>query len=204
MKAFFTDDAKRLAKEAVVEIENQSAAEVVVSVRPRSASYREADILAGFATSFVCLCVLTFHPAEMDFRFFPLWVILTFVIGALFSANTPFVKSLLIPRGKKEEEAMRSAESLFLKDKLSRTSGRTAILVHVSAFEKVVSFVTDLGIKRATIESALLEAKKNAEAALAANNVESFKQALVALGPVLAKVHPRQANDVNELPDDVT
>jgi uncharacterized membrane protein len=76
-------------------------------------------------------------------------------------------------------------------------------LVYVSLFERRCVMLADLGIDPAALEPGWSTSKRELEQAVKQRNLPAFQQALLSLGPVLGDVHPRSADDVNELPDEV-
>jgi putative membrane protein len=204
MNAFFAQVAKEQVKQAVVAIESKTSAEIVVSVRGRSAAYRDADYLVGFIVAIAVLLTLTFAPVDFNANFFPFEVLAAFALGAVASAHVWLLKALILPRSRKRFEVARGADAYFHEAKLARTRGRTAILVYVSLFERMVCFAFDVGVPQENLKGALDAAQHDLEAALAQADVTQFTKRLTLLATVLEIEMPRAADDENELPDDVT
>lgn len=204
-RAFLLQAAKDRASRAVAEVEARTSAEVVVSVRRVSGRYREADFLCGFLLALLALLALLFLPQA-----FPLWVFvpdvaLSFAAGAFACSRWPWLRRLLTPRSVLVENARLAARAAFVDGGFSRLPGRNAILVYVALFERRVEVVADLGIQAAALGAGWSEAVARLEGALRPRpDLESFVSALGGLGAVLAEAHPRAADDVNELPDEVT
>ena len=205
MHPFFNPLAKDKVKAAVKAVEAQSSVEIVVAVRDRSDTYRDVDYLVGFVASALTLTVVIFHPAELDEHLFPLEVVFAFAFAALVTSQLWTVKSRLVREPRRRAAVEAAAASQFYRGKISATHGRTGILVYVSAFERMVALLPDVGVPDA-LEATLTEARRALEAALIRGDVDGFTRQLEALGPGLAAALPppaRAADNVNELPDEV-
>ncbi len=200
-------DAKTRARVASVisGIERQTAAEIVVAVRPNSGFYRHADYLFGFALAFADLLLFLFHPRSMRVETFPFEALGVFVLGALVSAWVPPLRRALVRRSLLGQNVDRAARATFVELGVSRTRQRTGILVYVSLFERAVRVVSDLGVVEAELGDSWQRAKGALESVLVpAPSVERFTSALAALGQPLAHTLPVQPDDVNELSDEAS
>jgi len=204
-RAFFDEGAKAAVKAAIERIEAQTAAEVVVTVRRTTGHYRDADLLVGAACALAALGALLFTDREFDVTWMPLDVALAFVAGALVSAWTPTVRRALVSGARRGESVRRAACEAFVDQKVTRTTGRTGILVLVGMFERRARVVVDLGCEGAAATEAFARAVRGIEASVEHLDpkLDAFVAALEALGPALAGPLPRQADDVNELSDDL-
>jgi putative membrane protein len=203
-RTFFHADTRAKVVAAVKEIEGQSSAEVVVAVRGASGSYRDVDYLFGFAAALAMLGVLLFDSHPFAIEGMPLGVVGAFVAGAALSANVLPLRRLLTTAARRESATRQAAKAAFVDLGISRTRGRSGILVFVSLFERQVAAVPDVGIDAAKLGPAWTSQLAVLEGALARDvSVGGFLDALRAIGPVLGAGLPRQADDVNELPDEV-
>jgi putative membrane protein len=201
---FFTTETKAKVAAAIKAIEAQTSAEVVVAVRHRAASYREAAYLFGFLCAVGALGVLLFARQPFALETIPLDVVVVFALGAFVGDRIMFIERLL-SSGRVQREALhRAACAAFVDVGISRTKGRNGILVFASMLERGVAIVPDVGID----PKALGEGWSKACAELAGSlqqgaDLPRFLRALEGLGPVLAKAMPHMADDVNELPDEM-
>ena len=101
---FFESSARTAVRDAVVAVEAQTSAELVVTVRRQSDSYLLVDFAIGAAAAFVVLLLLLFMPTDFEVRWMPLEVLGTFFIGALMSRMLWSPKRWLTPN--KELEAI--------------------------------------------------------------------------------------------------
>lgn len=196
--AFFTAAARTRVTEAVQAAESCTAAEVVVVVRHSSSAWREVDLAVGAVVSFGVLLVLLFHPREIAVETMPVDVVLSFVGGAVLSASIGPFKRALLPRKRVAAQIHASARAAFVDQGISRTRGRTGILVYVSTLERRVELVVDVGVDAKLLEA---QARALSESLARGADLDAFVEAVRSIGPALAASLPRQADDVNELPD---
>jgi putative membrane protein len=196
--AFYTDTARQRVTEAVAVVESQTSAELVVVVHRTSGNWREVDLAVGAATAFGALLLVLFHPKPIPVVAIPVDVALAFAAGAVLCASLSPFRRLLLPRRRVEAQVRACARAAFVEQGVSRTRGRTGVLVYVSTFERRVDVVADLGI-----DAKLLEGSARALSAAVARGADfdAFIEGLRTLGPALAGSLPRADDDVNELPD---
>jgi putative membrane protein len=196
--SFFTNDARKRVAEAVGEAESRTAAEVVVVVRRTSGAWREVDLAVGAAVAFVVLLLLLFHPRPIAVEIMPVDVALAFIAGAVMCAGISPLKRALLPRKRVAAQVRARAREAFVDQGVSRTSGRTGILVYASTFERRVELVADVAV-----DTKLLEAQVRAlsDSVARGPDLDAFLDAVRAIGPALAASLPRSDDDVNELPD---
>ena len=200
----FTDPTARADVAAAIrEVESVTSAEIVVAVRPRSGHYRHTDYLVGFAFAFFALIVFLFDTHEFAIDWMPADTLVAFVIGAILSANVPPLRRLLTSRKLMVSNVRTRARAAFVDLGVSRTSGRTGILVYASMFERRVEMVADIGIDAAVLGPSFTVAVAALDTAVRRGaSFPQFVEALRSLGPALARALPRLEGDVNELPDE--
>ncbi|QRK10368.1 hypothetical protein JQX13_09895 [Archangium violaceum] len=202
MKTFFEDATRTRAAQEVKAIEARTAAEVVVAVRQTSGHYRHTDYLVGFGLSLVTLLAMLYLPPEFPLETFPVGVALTFALGVYVSERLPGPRRRLTSRALLEENVRTAARASFVELGVSRTSGRTGVLVLVSTFERRVEVVTDIGVDTAALGPEWEQAVAKLSAAVATSeSPEPFFEALRLLAPPLERALPRADDDINELPD---
>ncbi len=196
--AFYTDAAKQQVTQAVIDVESRTAAELVVVVQRTSGAWREVDLAVGALAGFAALLVVLFHPRPIPVAIMPVDVALAFVVGAVLCANLPPVKRALLPRKRVAAQVLAMARAAFVTQGVSRTTGRTGILVYVSTFERRVEIVADVGVDPACMQGEV-EALRGALSRGA--DLDGFVLRVRALGTPLGRALPRSEDDVNELPD---
>ena len=190
-------------REAVAEVERQSSAEIVVALRHASGHYRQADLTAGGLAALAALCVFLYHPEPFDFTFLPLELLAISALTALAATQLPPLRRVLSARRVRDENVHAAARALFVDRGITRTTGRTGILVYVSALERRVEVVADIGVDEGKLGPRWIEAKSKLEEALSGGSLEGFLKALGSFGPILGEALPRAEDDVNELSDEV-
>jgi putative membrane protein len=202
-RSFFAAEAKARVRDAVAEVERQSSAEIVVALRRSSGHYRQADYAAGALAALAGLCVFLYHPEPFDFTFLPLELLGMFAVAAFACAQLPPLRRLLTPGRVIDENVHDAARAFFVDRGVTRTSGRTGVLVYISALELRVEVVADVGVDEAALGPRWQEAKAKLGAAVRAGSLDDFLAALRSFGPILGEQLPHRADDVNELPDEV-
>ena len=203
-RSFFAPGARARVHDAVVAVEQQTSAEIVVALRRASGHYRQADLAAGSVAALAALCVFLYHPEPFDFTFLPLELAAFFALAAVASAHLPPLRRLLTSRRVRDENVYDAARALFVDRGITRKTGRTGILVYLSALERRVEIVADIGVDEGALGPPWREARRRLEAALVTGSLDGFLAALAGLGPILAEALPHHAGDLNELPDEVS
>jgi len=202
--SFYEDRAKSETRKAVADIESVTSAEIVVALRRAAGDYRAADYLAGFVLSVVVLLVMLFVEREFRLLAFPGGVVAAFIFGAAVTSQiAPIRRTFTLP-SQRRAAVQSAARAAFVDLGVSRTTGRTGVLVFVALFEREVEIVADVGVDM----EALGEDWKKAVTALRgslrpAPVFDRFAEKLRALATPLSTALPRAADDVNELPDEV-
>lgn len=201
--AFFKEEAKKRAAQTVKAVEAQTAAEIVIAVRKNAGDYRATDYHFGLLLLLLVVAYMLVAP-----QVFAVETIVTegfgaFVLGALLSANVAPLRRLLLRASLLAKNVETAAHAAFYELGISRTSGRNGLLVFVSAFERRCAVVPDIGIAPAKLGKEYADAVLAIEAAARRADLDALLAAVEKLGPVLGKAMPRQADDVNELPDEV-
>jgi putative membrane protein len=199
---FFGERARREVALAVRDVEAQTAAEIVVAVRHASARYRHVDYLVGSLLAFGVLLILLFHPHRFAVSTMPLDVAVMFGLGFAVSARSPHFKRLLSSPRLRGEEVRRAARAAFVELGVSRTRGRTGVLVYVSMLERAVEVVGDSGVDECARGAPFSAAASALSRSLP--DLDAFVTALRGLGAPLAQSLPHSDDDVNELPDELT
>jgi putative membrane protein len=183
-------------------IEARTSAEVVVTVRARSATYRHVDLAVGAAVAFVALAVYVYAPIDFTDDPAPPAIAMCFAIGALLTSLVAPWKRLFVSRPARLAAVRQAARAAFVDQGIARTSARSGILVYVSLFEREVDVIADACVEVGTMGESWSKAVAELEAAVrSGSSLESVGDRLHALGDALAAAMPRQDDDDNELPD---
>jgi putative membrane protein len=202
-KSFFADEAKRRTTQAIQAVEAQTSAEVVVAVRYRSGSYAVAAYHCGLAALLIVTLYLLLTPRVVSIEAIALDGLLAFVLGALISANVNTLLRAVTQRKTRQGHVDIAARAVFFDLGISRTKRRNGILVFVSTFERTLTVLTDVGIDTQALGIQWRQALAALYEALNRMDFAAFIAGVEALGPVLGAAMAREADDVNELPDEV-
>lgn len=190
--------------QTITEIEEKSAAEIVVIRHSQSSDYKDLNMLSGVALAFVAYTMQMFMDMEIDPYIIYLITIASFVAGyALVSVAKP-IKSMLISRKRKNRNVEIYARALFQKGGIHLTAKHIGILVYCSDLEKTSTIIVDNGVETQVphdemgkVADALGNVYKNAD--FEAN----ISQALGVLSNVLQTYMPSTGKTINEIPDNL-
>jgi putative membrane protein len=200
---FFSDDAKRATAASVRSAEAQTSAEIVVAVRKSSGRYGVLAYHFGLGLSALVVVYLLVAPELYSAFAIALDGIVAFALGSLLAANLDTVQRALSRGSTLDENVNRGARVAFFDLGISRTSGRNGLLVYASMFERRCVVLTDIGILPSRLGPAWVASERELAEAVKRRDLAAFQRALAALGGLLGGAHPRSADDVNELPDEV-
>lgn len=184
-------------------VESQTSAELVVAVRRRSGDYRVAGYHWGFVFAGLVVLYLLVTPELFTVAEIALDGALAFGLGSALSFNVSALLRLAVRERTLAERVRDAAHAAFFDLGISRTTGRTGILVFVSTFEQRALVVTDIGVDTSTWGKTWTDACEALSLAVRRRHLPGFEAALEALGPILAAALPRAVDDRNELPDEV-
>lgn len=220
MDVRLTDADRDLVSLAVAQAEANTSGEIVTIVARRSDSYHDVGLSWAAAAVFVALAFAAAFPAEVRSLLSMLlrdweheladWKLLTGLLGLLILkflvvryllAIMP-LRMLVTPKATKARRVRRRAILLFRTAAEARTRGRTGVLIYLSLDEHRAEIVAD----RAINEKVAPELWGDAMIALVGHvregrSGEGLAEAVRQVGIILAAHFPRDADDVNELPD---
>ena len=196
----FDDGAKDRATAAIKKVEAQTSAEIVISVRRSSGSYRAADVTLGAVFAFVSLAILIYSPKSFRAAAMPVDVAIAFGLGMLISWQVAPLRRLLVGLGRVREGVDHAAKAAFVDLGISKTHRRQGVLVFASLFEGRARLVADVGVSAA---DAVTKAEEALSACVARRDFKAFIAQIEALGPALAEAMPHREGDENELPDEM-
>jgi putative membrane protein len=203
VRSLLSEADAREVEAAVARVESQSAAEVVVAVVPQSRDYWQGRVSLAVAWALAAgFAFIHFEPwAEPS-----LALVLELVFGgAAFAVSSfPALQRRLISPAAAERATMARAFQLFAERGLQGTRGRTALLIFVSELERRVVLLGDRSLDAQLGERGWDEHVKLLLRHIRAGNARvGLLEVLQRLAPLLTALAPRQADDLNELPDAV-
>jgi putative membrane protein len=193
------EDEKRVGA-AIQDAERKTSGEIVAVVAADSDSYLWAPILVA------ALAALAIEAPLIIFTWMTIqWIyvlqVLTFVVLALLLSRAPF-RYMLVPQSVKRERAHRRAVEQFLAQNLHTTSGRTGVLIFVSAAERYAEVLADSGIHAKVTPAEWQQIVTALTSAISDGRTgDGFVDAISQCGAVLAKHFPPGTHDPNALPD---
>ena len=198
------DEASRAGLAAAARsIESVSSAEVMVAIRERSGPYLHASLAAALLAGVPTLWFLLFSPWEFSLFTIQVAPSLAGLAAGVAVSLVPAAERALSPAPMRREYVRTAARALFHDKGVSRTRGRTGMLVYIAGLEREAEVVVDAGIADAMPKARWTEALQPLLAAARAGRAEEMAAALTAIGPVLAAALPRQADDVDELSGEI-
>jgi putative membrane protein len=203
VRDFFQSEARKRVGQAVEGVEAETTAEIVVSVRARAGDYKATDLYAGFIVALAMFLFMLFDPHEFDVVWMPVDVLVVFFVGAVASANLMPLRRALTSKRQLRENSALVARAAFYDLGVSRTTGRTGVLVFVSMFERQVEVVPDVGVKPDELGAPWAEAVAGLQASVADGpDFDRFLAALGSLKAPLTRALPAKAGHVNQLPNE--
>lgn len=197
----FDKAAGREIADAVREIEKQTDAEVVVVVRGRSGSYRQADYLFGALVAFLGLLFVLFTPFDFHTYWVPFDVVALFLIGWFISARTDIIRRLLTSAKFRANAVRSGAAAMFYEAGIANTSAENGLLIYLSLLERRMEIIADRGILKAIPalkwNTTTFDLKRIAHR----HNPDELIESLRKLGGVLAEHMPPTGENPNELMD---
>lgn len=210
MKHRLTEQEQHRLNKRVAEAEKRTGCQIVLFVVERSDAYPElpwkAFALTASATGALAICV-DLMPASWPSPTAALFVVAATLLAgagaALLSVVLPDFGRLFLYQHRRESETRQYAESMFLRQEVFSTQGRTGILLLVSIFERQVVVLPDTGLSKRLSSDRLSAIIDRMTAAFAQGQVsKALEQGLSALEEALAATAPTDPA-ANELPDTI-
>lgn len=201
MKRKFDKAASERIAGAVSAIEKETDAELVIVIRARSGSYRQADYLFGALLGFIGLLFALFSPFVIPALFVPIDVAVLFIIGAFISARTPALRRLFTSAKFRANAARTGAAAMFYEAGIANTKAENGLLIYISLLEETIEVIADRGILTAMPplpwNNELHELKELARECDPERLITSLRK----LGELLATHLPATGENPNELMD---
>lgn len=188
--------------EAIRRAESRTAGEIVVVVERAASSYRTVPVVMALGFALLVpwpLIALTMVSAQRIFLIQLLCAVVLLASLLWYGRGGRFVPAFV-----KRRRAHSAALREFVARGLTRTRGRTGVLLYIALQERYAEVVADSGIDglvemsrwEAIIEPLVIAARDE-------RLTEGLIAAVDAVGAVLAQHVPSQPGDVDELPNKV-
>jgi putative membrane protein len=203
-RQFFTEAERERIRQAVEAAEAATSGEIATMVVDRSNGYGEAETLgAVLCAAFVGLVVAVASHHVTIWSYVPFVFILFFPARWLIS-RVPALQRPFIGRRRLHAAVRDRAVRAFYEKGLYRTRHETGVLIFISLFERKVWILGDRGINaKIAPESWRQLAGTVAMGIRDGRGCDELCTVIARCGEELARHFPRQADDTNELPDEV-
>jgi putative membrane protein len=216
-RRFLSADEQRAIRDAVVDAEKKTSAEIVCVLATESGRYDRAEGLAGLAFALVGLAVANaihvaraeaagswITAAALPFAWQCVAVSVGFLVGNVLASYVHPIRRLFTSRGEMQAETWRAAQYVFASRGLWRTEGRGGLVLYVSLYEHVAVVLADQGILTQLKQTFLDQLRDAAVTELhAGRRVEPFTRAIQLAVGSLAAALPVRSVDRDELHNDL-
>lgn len=217
---YFTDEQRREIADAVRRAELKTSAEIVPVLATTSDVYERGRFLAALAGGAIATgaLVLVFclplehiwpanwplpHPWAVPAHWLLPVQILGLLAGYHLTSVLPGWHRAFIPRAFLHRQVDWAALAAFHRFELSHTQGATGVLLYVSLFERMMVVLADRAINEKHDQATWVGVRDLLGQGLTDRDHHGFIAAIERCGDLLAKDFPRQADDVDELPNEM-
>jgi putative membrane protein len=197
-----TEAERERVATAIRDAESRTVGEIVVVVAARASAYRSVPLLYALVGGLAVPWPLIWLTEASAARIFAIQAAVA--LGLLVLLSLPQRRFVFVPAFVRRARCREAAAREFLARGLTRTRGRTGVLIFVSAAEHYAEVVADSGIAERVAEQVwrdtiteLVEAIGRGRAA------DGLVAAVSRVGEILAEHAPARAGDANELPNKV-
>jgi len=183
-------------EQAVGQLEERTDAEVVVVASERSGSYRDLAYGLGATASFATFLALLALPFPVHPLFATADLLGAFFVVSWLATGTPLL-ARLAGGARCESQVRRAASAEFHLEAVHATPRRTGLLVYVSAWERRVELIPDVGLEAVVPRAEWSKASRE----FAHDDLDHFLGGLQAVGDLLAEHLPRTEGQRVDLPN---
>ena len=197
-----TPEARARVAAAIARAEAGTSGEIVVMLSARAGQYRSIILIAALTVALVVPWPLVTFTGWSAARILLAQAGLVATILALGMPEP--LRLALVPGALRRARAREAAQRAFRGQGLTRTRGRTGVLLYLSLAERHAEIVTDIGILRRIGRDAWHGILSDLLAALARGETEAgLITAVERVGAQLAAAFPTGSDDADELPNRV-
>ena len=184
--------------EAVREAESRTAGEIVVVVARAASGYRSVPLVYALLGALATPWPLIAATDQSASRIFMLQLAVAVVLLAVLS--WPGLRLALVPRLVKRARGREAAAREFVARGLTRTRGRTGVLIYVAEAERYAEVIADTGIADRVDQGVWRTAIEELVTALRqGRGPDGLVAAVARVGNILAEHAPPTADDADEL-----
>ncbi len=197
--ALFSEVERKRIEEAIAEVEQQTAGEIVVVTVPESDDYHDLRFLYAAACAVAGAALVHLLQPRLGVSWL-LWLQIGIALVAYAVFNWPLLLRLLVPGARQEQAALRRAREAFFEHGVYKTRDRSGVLVFISELEHRVVLLGDEGIHaRVQVTGWQDHVRHIVEAIRARRPTDGVHQVIRDLGEVLSREFPRREDDRDEL-----
>ncbi len=200
-RAKFDDVAREALTDCVRKIETTTDAELVLVVRARSGSYRQADYICGALLAFAALLFLLFSPFEFHQYWVAIDVALLFLLGAFVTSRSNSLRRLLTSKKFRGEAVRTAAAAMFYEAGIANTSAELGLLIYLSILERRLELIADRGVLKGVNALEWNQILFELHEAGGKPEPRTLLAGLEKLGSLLGRHLPATGENPNELPD---
>jgi putative membrane protein len=202
--ALFDEVARKRIEDTIAEIEQRTAAELVVVTVPRSDSYPETRMAAALFCALLSGVVgHTFWPQLRVVEV--LWLEEAAALFGFLIAGVPWLLRLITPAQRVHGLVERRARDAFLEHNVFATRDRTGVLILISELERRVVIMGDKAIhERIEAKGWQTHVQRIVDGIRQGRAAQGVCDVLNTIGTVLQTHFPARSDDINELPNTVT
>jgi putative membrane protein len=187
----------------IAEIEQRTAAELVVVTADACASYYEVKLTYALLLSFAAGAAGHFLQPDWSVALI-LWLQLAVALATVGLCSVPAILRLVVPRAHMQQYVEQRAELEFLEHAVFATRDRTGVLILLSALEHRVVILGDEGVHAKLQASGWQRHVGTLAKAIGAGRAgEGVCDTLRAISEVLIAEFPPRHDDTDELSNEV-
>lgn len=216
-KCFSEADRKRI-NECIGAAESKTSAEIVPVVATTSGRYDRAEDLVGLWLGIILMIMTALlwpvapvslesgswdkDPSLLQVGKLIIAMLAGFTMGVAVASRLPALRRLVTPGRQMREEVQLSAQAIFFDKRIHHTASGSGMLIYVSLFEHVAVILGDQQVLSALGQATLDELCSSLTMQLKQGSVrDAICKTIEAASEKLSTALPRQASDINELPD---
>lgn len=218
-KDLFSSEDIQAVRNALIDAEKQTSAEIVPVVAATSGRYNRAEDVFALLLSLVALGVLWPFIYKLEIFTGLFWsgpeglvydnflatllvIMVMFPLGAFLATIFPIFRLFFVPEEELKENVDLKASSCFHDFNIGHTSGGSGVLIYVSLYEHRVRILGDKSVSETFSQEDFDDiCKRFTDKMKDDKPVEGLVNAIHRTGELLGHHLPRQKDDVNELPD---
>jgi len=217
-KIYLKNDKLEKINHAVKKAERQTSGEIAIAFIKESYNYAFYELIFAVLCGFVYFFTLMFFSTSIEkiiqnmfWEYSSSYLLIfygfsTFLVIFIFYfiANAQFIDRLIIPRSVMRRKVNERAARYFTEAGIFNTRERTGILIFISLMERRVELLADKGINKKISQEQWTSIVNHIVEGVKLNKfVEYLIESISECGKILEKHFPVQADDKNELKDEM-